>query len=83
MCLPYRGRGCNRQASDPVEEKLRIKMRAAKRKMRGVNLQYVADRRVFFDDVAGIGEAKARRPRTRLWDRRGFCWGVGSEGGPL
>lgn len=35
-------------------------MRAAKRKMKGVNLQYVADRRVFFDDVAGIGEAKVR-----------------------
>lgn len=46
------------QATDPAEEKLRIKMRKAKRKMKGVNLQYVADRRVFFDDVAGIGEAK-------------------------
>ena len=33
-------------------------MRRAKRKMKGVNLQYVADRRVFFEDVAGIGEAK-------------------------
>jgi ATPase family associated with various cellular activities (AAA) len=46
------------QAADPEEERLRIKMRSAKRKMKGVNLQYVADRRVFFDDVAGIGEAK-------------------------
>lgn len=48
------------QATDPAEEKLRIKMRAARRKMKGVNLQYVADKRVFFDDVAGIGEAKVR-----------------------
>ena len=53
-----------KQAADPEEERLRIKMRSAKRKMKGVNLQYVADRRVFFDDVAGIGEAKARQ---------GFC----------
>lgn len=49
------------QAADPEEERLRIKMRSAKRKMKGVNLQYVADRRVFFDDVAGIGEAKVSK----------------------
>lgn len=54
------------QATDPEEEKLRIKMRAAKRKMKGVNLQYVSDRRVFFDDVAGIGEAKVRASCCRF-----------------
>lgn len=43
-------------------------MRAAKRKMKGVNLQYVADRRVFFDDVAGIGEAKVRTARFAGFD---------------
>ncbi len=69
--------GCGRlsslvhQAADPEEERLRIKMRSAKRKMKGVNLQYVADRRVFFDDVAGIGEAKARAALTAPSAARG------------
>ncbi|KAK9821639.1 hypothetical protein WJX74_002762 [Apatococcus lobatus] len=34
------------------------RMRAVGRQMKGVKLQYTADDRVFFDDVAGIGQAK-------------------------
>ena len=36
----------------------RARMRAVGRQMKGVKLQYTADDRVFFDDVAGIGQAK-------------------------
>lgn len=46
------------QARPPKEEAVRIKERAAKRKMTGVTLQYTDDDRVFFEDVAGIGDAK-------------------------
>ena len=38
------------------------RMRAVGRQMKGVKLQYTADDRVFFDDVAGIGQAKVRTP---------------------
>ena len=38
------------------------RMRAVGRQMKGVKLQYTADDRVFFDDVAGIGQAKVRQP---------------------
>ena len=43
---------------DPIQEEMRIKMRKAKRQMKGVKLQYTDDDRVTFDDVAGIGESK-------------------------
>jgi len=42
----------------PKQEELRQKMRAAQRRMKGVNLQYMKDETVLFDDVAGIGAAK-------------------------
>lgn len=45
---------------DPEAEALRLaEMRRLQRQMKGVKLQYIAeDDTVFFDDVAGIGEAK-------------------------
>ena len=47
---------------------MRIKERAAKRKMKGITLQYTEDERVFFDDVAGIGDAKvAPRTASETW----------------
>jgi len=46
------------QARDPKDEQIRIKEREAKRKMKGISLQYTEDDRVFFSDVAGIGDAK-------------------------
>lgn len=49
------------QARPPKEEAVRIKERAAKRKMTGVTLQYTDDDRVFFEDVAGIGDAKVEK----------------------
>ena len=52
------------QARAPKDEAVRIKERAAKRKMTGVSLQYTDDDRVFFEDVAGIGDAKVRGPCT-------------------
>ena len=51
---------CMLQARDPKDEAIRIKERDAKRKMKGISLQYTEDDRVFFSDVAGIGDAKAR-----------------------
>lgn len=48
------------KARTPEQEKIRAKLRAAQRRMKGVNLQYTKDDRVFFDDVAGIGAAKVR-----------------------
>ena len=48
-----------RQARDPKDEQIRIKEREAKRKMKGISLQYTEEDRVFFSDVAGIGDAKA------------------------
>ncbi|KAL3160769.1 hypothetical protein ABBQ38_009182 [Trebouxia sp. C0009 RCD-2024] len=46
---------------DPEAEALRLaEMRRLQRQMKGVKLQYIAeDDTVFFDDVAGIGEAKS------------------------
>ena len=46
------------KARTPEQERIRQKLRAAQRRMKGVKLQYTADDRVFFDDVAGIGAAK-------------------------
>ncbi len=45
---------------DPEAEALRLaEMRRLQRQMKGVKLQYIAENdSVFFDDVAGIGEAK-------------------------
>jgi len=45
---------------DPDAEALRLaEMRRLQRQMKGVKLQYIAENDdVFFDDVAGIGEAK-------------------------
>lgn len=45
---------------DPEAEALRLaEMRKLQRQMKGVKLQYIAENdAVFFDDVAGIGEAK-------------------------
>ena len=45
---------------DPEAEALRLaEMRRLQRQMKGVKLQYIAENdTVFFDDVAGIGEAK-------------------------
>jgi hypothetical protein len=45
---------------DPEAEALRLaEMRRLQRQMKGVKLQYIAENDdVFFDDVAGIGEAK-------------------------
>lgn len=51
---------------DPEAEALRLaEMRRLQRQMKGVKLQYIAeDDTVFFDDVAGIGEAKVMRCAT-------------------
>ena len=46
------------KARDPKDEQIRIKEREAKRKMKGITLQYTEEERVFFSDVAGIGDAK-------------------------
>lgn len=46
------------KARNPEQERIRQKLRAAQRRMKGVKLQYTKDDRVFFDDVAGIGAAK-------------------------
>ncbi len=55
----------SRMRSVKVQRKLsrtdmeaQARMRAVGRQMKGVKLQYTADDRVFFDDVAGIGQAK-------------------------
>ena len=41
---------------------MRQRLRKAQRQMRGVKLQYTEEQRpIMFDDVAGIGEAKASR----------------------
>ena len=40
---------------------MKVRMRQAQRRMKGVKLQYTDEDRVTFDDVAGIGPAKARR----------------------
>ena len=40
-----------------------MELRAAQRRMKGVTLQYTGDDRVFFDDVAGIGDAKVVNPK--------------------
>ena len=47
---------------DPEAEALRLaEMRRLQRQMKGVKLQYIAENdTVFFDDVAGIGEAKVK-----------------------
>ncbi len=58
-----RRRSLDVQARDPKDEQIRIKEREAKRKMKGISLQYTEDDRVFFSDVAGIGDAKARHQR--------------------
>ena len=49
---------------------MRIKERAAKRKMKGITLQYTEDERVFFDDVAGIGDAKVGAGSQAVMIRR-------------
>ncbi|KAK9816556.1 hypothetical protein WJX72_001883 [[Myrmecia] bisecta] len=43
---------------DEREEEMKVKVRAAQRRMKGVKLQYTDEDRVFFDDVQGIGDAK-------------------------
>ena len=50
------------QVSEEEEEEMRVRMRQAQRKMRGVKLQYTDANRVTFDDVAGVGPAKACAP---------------------
>ena len=56
--------GCDvsqvKRVIDPEAEALRLaEMRKLQRQMKGVKLQYIAENdAVFFDDVAGIGEAK-------------------------
>lgn len=49
-----------KRAIDPEAEAMRMaEMRRLQRQMKGIKLQYMAtDDTVFFDDVAGIGEAK-------------------------
>lgn len=42
------------------EEEMRIRLRQAQRKMKGVKLQYTDSGRVTFDDVAGVPGAKVR-----------------------
>ncbi|KAK2076235.1 hypothetical protein QBZ16_001167 [Prototheca wickerhamii] len=44
-----------RKAEDPVRQR---QIREAQRKLRGVKLQYSDAETIFFDDVAGIGDAK-------------------------
>jgi hypothetical protein len=42
------------------EEEMRIRLRQAQRKLKGVKLQYTDSGRVTFDDVAGVPGAKVR-----------------------
>ncbi len=44
------------------EEEMRVRMRQAQRKMKGVKLQYTDSGRVTFDDVAGVPGAKVHVP---------------------
>lgn len=54
------------QVSAEEENEMKMRMRQAQRKMKGVKLQYTDETTVTFDDVAGIGEAKARPPAPVL-----------------
>ena len=51
-------------AQDAVEREtareMAVRMRQVQRNMKGVKLQYTEAGRITFDDVAGIGDAKAR-----------------------
>ena len=70
-----------KRAIDPEAEAMRMaEMRRLQRQMKGIKLQYMAtDDTVFFDDVAGIGEAKVSHlPKVVLthWtvpDALGHC----------
>ena len=50
---------------DPEEAEMAARARAVMRQLRGVKLN-LSDERITFDDVAGIGEAKARAPDLEL-----------------
>ena len=63
-CLPASPQQQASQARDPKDEQIRIKEREAKRKMKGITLQYTEEERVFFNDVAGIGDAKVPPQRS-------------------
>ena len=45
---------------------MRVRMRQAQRKMKGVKLQYTDANRVTFDDVAGVGPAKVGFPSVHV-----------------
>ena len=59
-------------AQDAVEREMAremaVRMRQAQRNMKGVKLQYTEAGRITFDDVAGIGDAKAR-PVSRVFQK--------------
>ena len=52
------------QVTEEEEMEMKVRMRQAQRRMKGVKLQYTDDDRVTFDDVAGIGPAKVRAARA-------------------
>ncbi len=55
---------------------MRVRMRQAQRRMKGVKLQYTDANRVTFDDVAGVGPAKARACRPVPLQGLSSCWPV-------
>ena len=60
-------------AQDAVEREtareMAVRMRQVQRNMKGVKLQYTEAGRITFDDVAGIGDAKARAAPFKV-----SCW---------
>ena len=58
-------------AQDEVEREvareMAVRMRQVQRNMKGVKLQYTEAGRITFDDVAGIGDAKARPVPHGAW----------------
>ena len=53
--------GAQDETEREVAREMAVRMRQAQRNMKGVKLQYTEAGRITFDDVAGIGDAKARR----------------------
>jgi len=52
--------GAQDETEREVAKEMAVRMRQAQRNMKGVKLQYTEAGVITFDDVAGIGDAKAR-----------------------
>ncbi len=57
--------GAQDETEREVAKEMAVRMRQAQRNMKGVKLQYTEAGVITFDDVAGIGDAKARGRRCQ------------------